>query len=700
MFYSNTMHDLGGGGIFCMDTHGHTSYNNSLWNVTTGIEVVSNCVDARIYNNSVRNASTGLNISGKGAEVYENLASESNVGFAIDFPSTDSWINVHDNIAHSNTQAGFWLTEGGSPDQSYPFQNNVAWNNSLAGFLIAPKGDFPIMSENIARNNTIGVYFNGGTGGNFTDCESYENRLGVVFSGEKGSVYNCDIYDNTDNAPLGGTGTGVVFQESQENEVANSRIDGNNIGVFINKSTLDTLNGCNIFENSREAIWITRYAFSTRIVNTDSHDNEGATPPNGLYLVAGGGYPNLTMRNVRIFRNAGVALKMRDFTPSGDGDPAFILEDSIIYGGMQIISGDSGEITNTYFKNDPRGYYLSINEGGVPATQAIVGTNLGIGLPNSEAALGVGADTTRYAYIIYPAISLTKVTLQDATMGTNFASLNASGDAAEMNEDAEVHLRPNTCANLRYYFLDGYPTTFNEIVTNGAEFTPAASTCVGGWATFSVDHFTGYAAEGSAPPEEGGGEFECITAADCSPCEICYNHECILPQGACNIAADCPQSRAYNLQFLCENCACIPIECMEDSDCDEGYTCEENYCIPPECLSDSDCGENEICVNFECTGKGGAGEEKPGTGEAGEPGGPVTPPKPEEKPPFVVPVEIGESVIPLVEPGPEEKKEEWGIWQTVATAAAFAIAMLVLASLIYFLAAKKKKKKRKAEELE
>lgn len=715
-FHSNIVHDVYGG-IYCTGSAGHESYNNTIWNIAEeGIR--TSCDDANVHNNSVRNADQAFVISGEDVEVYDNLAFESRDGFVITFPGATGWISVHDNEAHSNEESGFQLENGGSADQIYPFQNNLAWNNSIGGFNIAPSGPFPVMSGNTARNNTYGVWFNGGTGGNFSDCSTYDNQIGVVFSGTQGIIFNCEIANNTNMEPLGGTGAGVVFHASTQNEVVNSIIYGNDIGVFINNSDLDTLSGCDVYGNDRQAIWMTGNAFSTQIIDTDSHDNEGGTPPNGLYIDAEGNYPNLTMRNVRLFGNGGFELVMRDFQPSIGGDPAFILEDSIVYGGMEISLGNSGEITDTYFKQVPRGNYFAINAGGPPAAQAIVGTNLGIGLYGSESALGVGADTTRYAYMVYPSISLTQVTLSDAEMGTNFASLDATGAAVEMNEDAEVHLQPNSCTSIKYYFLDGYPTTFEDITTNGAEFVPTASACTGGWAAFAVDHFTGYAAQGT-PSEDGGGEpedYECITNADCPPCEICSAHECILPSGSCNTVADC-YSREGAI-FICEECACIPVDCTTDEQCDEGYTCDDNVCVPPECVSDSDCPQgyacdgfecwppectsnsdcpdDEACVDYECTGKGGGDEE--GEGQSGQWAN-ITPEQPgEQEPPLIVPVEIGEEIIPLVEPAEEERQEEWGVWQTATTAAAFVIALLVLGALIYFLTTKKKKKKAKREE--
>ncbi len=220
-------------------------------------------------------------------------------------------------------------------------------------------------------------------------------------------------------------------------------------------------------------------------------------------------------------------------------------------------------------------------------------------------------------------------------------------------------------------------------------------------------------------PNEGGGQFECITNADCSGCEFCNDHVCVLPEGSCNTVSDCKGGSTWvndvlvprpGSLFLCKECKCVPIECTDDSQCDKGYTCENNKCVPPECIKDadcpagytckqfscvppectkdSDCGANEVCRNYKCESKGGE------TGQTGN----ITPVKPPEvTPPLITPVEIGQEVPPLVPPQ-ETKPPEGGMLQTVATAGAAIVAFAILGALIYFLWAKKKKKKVKAED--
>jgi hypothetical protein len=411
------------------------------------------------------------------------------------------------------------------------------------------------------------------------------------------------------------------------------------------------------------------------------------------------------MRNIRLYGNAGAALSMRNFQPSG-ANPAFTLEDSFILDTMEIVMGDSGVITDTYFLAFDRDAYFKINTAS-ERPNGIVCTNLGIGLPDSQSELGVGPDTTRYGYIVFPSITLFSIQLagSDVVLGTNFVSLNPTDTLPVLNGPAEAHVAVASCNGLKYYHLDGFPDNFEDIVNTGTEFTPAYSDCAGGWAMFATPHFTGYAAQGSAAPEEGGGEqYECITSRDCSPCEMCQDHVCVLPEGSCNTVKDCAGGSTWvndvlvpSGQFLCERCSCVSIECTTDSQCDEGYTCEDNVCVPPECVQDSDCPGDEICVDFACQGRGG-GEDQ--GGESGEQGNitPEQPPLPPQ-PPLITPVEIGEEVIPLVQPEDQAKPpESGGIWQTVTVGAAFLIGILVLGGLIYFLAAKKKKRKTKKEE--
>ncbi len=722
-FHSNIAYNMGlpkGGGFYCTYSSGHTAYNNSVWNLA-GVGFTSSCDGAKIYNNSVRNASkAGFAITGTNVELYNNTASQSPIGFGIAFPGSSGWISVHGNTAHSNSQFGFELVNGGSPDQTYPMQGNTAWNNSIAGFDIWTNHKLPLMENNTARNNSVGVWFNGSSGGVFSDCNVYENQVGILFSGDGALVDNCDIYSNTNSAPHGGTGVGVAFQSSSGNKVSGSRIYGNQIGAFFNDSENDTINTSDIYGNTREGVWITSDAYMPQLLSTDIYNNTGLAAPDGIYMDAEGNCPDLTMDNLRVFGNAAFQIEMRNYAPC-DEEPPFILSNSTIVGELEILNGSSGQITNTYIEAIPRGNYFAINL--APGSfEPIQATNLGIGLPNSEAALGVGSNTTQYGYIVFPSVELVSLRLaeSDTVLGTNFVSLLPRDYTTLLDGPAEAHTQVAGCNGITYYYLDHLPTTYDSILQDGTQFTPAYSECSGGWVMFATPHFTGYAANGtpSAHVEEGGQQYECMTNADCSGCKACNDHNCTLSEGSCNTASDCkmPTSSSAVIPaslFLCKECKCVPIECTDNTQCDEGYTCENNKCVPPECIKDadcpsgytckqfscvppectkdSDCGANEACRNYKCTGKGGEQQ----TGEVGN----ITPVKPpEETPPFITPVEIGQEVLPLVQPEEQAKPPEGGMLQTAATAGAAIVAFAILGALIYFIATKKKKKKVKGEE--
>ena len=242
----------------------------------------------------------------------------------------------------------------------------------------------------------------------------------------------------------------------------------------------------------------------------------------------------------------------------------------------------------------------------------------------------------------------------------------------------------------------------------GAEFTPTSKTCTGGWANFAVDHFTGYAANGtpSAPSTDGKKtEYGCTKDSDCpNSCYYCSiaNDVCFLKDSSqCGLDSDCegmvgqaitPFGHTIQLSYICENCQCVGYECTPDSLCPSGYTCEDGNCIPPDCFVDSDCASGYECVNYNCVKEATEEPEE----EPSETGGIGEEPLPEEEveqPPFPKPSEIVKEVLPFVE-GTEPEEPKDGFWETVIRGVWILLLVLIVLGLFYALIYRKKKKKK------
>jgi len=114
---------------------------------------------------------------------------------------------------------------------------------------------------------------------------------------------------------------------------------------------------------------------------------------------------------------------------------------------------------------------------------------------------------------------------------------------------------------------------------------------------------------------------ECLTKAQCGPCEDCINGECVsrcAPGLICDgTECKCPPGTKYNpVTGRCDS-----IECTKDSECaacetcvggqcvpivcPDGYKCVDGECIKwpckdVKCSNGADCGEGCGCVNGEC----------------------------------------------------------------------------------------------------
>ncbi len=112
----------------------------------------------------------------------------------------------------------------------------------------------------------------------------------------------------------------------------------------------------------------------------------------------------------------------------------------------------------------------------------------------------------------------------------------------------------------------------------------------------------------SEVPEPGGFEedepFEwCLEDAECDDGEFCDKQpeepwgECA-PSCGCEVDSDCGPLEE------CTACECVPVECSEDSQCDQGAQppeiCVDNACVPGPCADASQCPGELACVDGEC----------------------------------------------------------------------------------------------------
>lgn len=91
----------------------------------------------------------------------------------------------------------------------------------------------------------------------------------------------------------------------------------------------------------------------------------------------------------------------------------------------------------------------------------------------------------------------------------------------------------------------------------------------------------------------GCGEFECDSNEDCEPPEVCTNHSCILPSGACEVDADCFEPLE---ECVDDECELVEGSCYTKDDCGPDPAPDEDWdCINNECEA---CGD----IGWDCSG--------------------------------------------------------------------------------------------------
>lgn len=109
-------------------------------------------------------------------------------------------------------------------------------------------------------------------------------------------------------------------------------------------------------------------------------------------------------------------------------------------------------------------------------------TNLVLGYNSSVGKI-------RFSSVSGPQSLSTKSLILDPT----FVSLNAT-ESPEFNVSSDITLYAGGCENVRYYKANGFPSTYAQITSTGARFTPSESSCADGITVFSTyNGFSGYA---------------------------------------------------------------------------------------------------------------------------------------------------------------------------------------------------------------
>ncbi|MBT7928755.1 right-handed parallel beta-helix repeat-containing protein, partial [Candidatus Peregrinibacteria bacterium] len=167
---------------------------------------------------------------------------------------------------------------------------------------------------------------------------------------------------------------------------------------------------------------------------------------------------------------------------------------------------------------------------------------------NNFTNLKICKDTNGEGCINWDFLNISYIDLSDENLALegDFVSLNTSdAGAIQLNKSANITINTSSCDSLAYYNASSFPENRTEILTTGTTFTPSYSTCSNNLATFSVDHFSGYAVNYTIT------ESSCdVYCGSCGECDIAVdtpNRVVCLNQNITNTTNTCIDFEADNV---------------------------------------------------------------------------------------------------------------------------------------------------------
>ena len=153
-------------------------------------------------------------------------------------------------------------------------KENVIVDGSNAGSVIkVTVNNVNISTFTMTNSNKYCMHLSGSSNSNIINCVSYNNTgfLGAGFRIESNSnnnnIVNCEAYNSN-----GMFGTGCSIKASSNNILTNCHIHDNDIGMYIERNTIDnTIDNCDVQNNNRYGIWVR--GDDITITNCNIHDN-------------------------------------------------------------------------------------------------------------------------------------------------------------------------------------------------------------------------------------------------------------------------------------------------------------------------------------------------------------------------------------------------------------------------------------------
>ncbi len=394
-------------------------------------------------------------------------------------------VNAITKAAHTASQSGFGDGAGGPAicDAVTVINSNLKENNDFGIYLQGDKHHF--LNNNISLNGVDGArmlmsstFF--AYGNNFSDNAA----AGLYLEDVRDSTVESNHIRN--NSKYGIVIIPNVLPSNERVDILSNDFYSNDYGLVVFSLINSKIEGNDIYASKRDGVQLADFYDSNFTGNLIDGNGES-----GIRGLAGYLIDNITFSNNTISNNTenGIIIE------SGTKRLIFNGERFVDNSGYGMrVDGTSGIVLNKTRIYGKISKYFYVEGNSVFDTHDLwLGYNDTVG-------------------ILWPSMKFdsveTDVTDSNLLIGEDFVSLDASDPlAAELNETARITIAVPGCAALKFYRLDGFPASKDEIITNGTLFVPTMRECTRNLATFSVAGFSGYTANGTTavPPSPGGG---------------------------------------------------------------------------------------------------------------------------------------------------------------------------------------------------
>lgn len=495
-----------------------------------------------------------------GAMAYSN----GNIGIHI-LGADDASLQTND--AFNNTLQGIYVNASTDPDLGW----NWVYDNQMQGIYVRNSPGATAEHNTVFGNTLEGFYvYNSDNGAySFNTLESNDAGGYYIYSSTGCTISNDSIYWNADSS---GYAISAVTN-SHSLSILDSQILENENGVYIDNSDNLIVSGCAIYDNSFSSLWV-RSSDNAQITNTEQYWN-------------GAGY------------------EFEDSTGDISDSSAYNL-----YAGVRglTITGTSAITSDSLLIYAAADSYFS-----VVSTSTLTATNFWLGL---DEIYGINYTTLNLAGTGVYAQNGNVLIAQD------FISMDSSDInlAGLLGIPATLTTLTTGCNNLRYYndTADAFPQSAIEILANGGQFTPAASTCDAGTVSFAVDGFSGYTVRGSAPSSGDGGSDKGTLSLDVSSNPLAGEEVTLTVESkgdavsGAEVVVRVPYGAAYKYYYPEETDSQGETTFVPDFEGDYKATAQKSGYLDgelfftvgpaeaPECTTNSDCASGKICSGGEC----------------------------------------------------------------------------------------------------